>query len=493
LDWSDASVGPSVYFDGLPAGDPNRLKVMETIVTLWPTIEEYNAAWNSRFASYDELATLPKLPRDPSEQYAKLFNVWLENLAGDYFRITSKLVRKHDPNHLILGVRFAGFAPKEVVRASRNYTDVQSINTYVGDALLDPDLFNSINRESDQPVMITEYAFHALDNRSGARNTFGFQAQVPDQQARADGYAMFTQGMASVPYIIGADWFQWNDEPASGRSADGEDVNFGVVDIDDHPYAPLVDAIRTTTPRLNPLHAVSHTDTRGAMWRDSFAEKPVAHILKLDRSININGNLADWAETHRLPGVRTTQTVGVDRSPQPRPNVYMAWREDGLFMGYEVFDTNIETVPADGRWWTRDNIEFWISTRPVPTEQQVYNTFCHQFFFVPKSRPFDGVLGQVGQWHRPGDAIAANLIPHPSIVHQARVLPDRYVGEMFIPAAALYGWDPVQQPELAFNLHVRDFQRATDYFWSAPKEAMTQMRPNTWGRLILVQNEYAKK
>ena len=64
-----------------------------------------------------------------------------------------------------------------------------------------------------------------------------------------------TTRLARVPYIIGADWFQWCDEPPAGRSSDGEDVNFGIVDVHDKPYTLLVNSIRQTAPLLNPLHA----------------------------------------------------------------------------------------------------------------------------------------------------------------------------------------------------------------------------------------------
>jgi hypothetical protein len=56
---------------------------------------------------------------------------------------------------------------------------------------------------------------------------------------------------------------------------------------------------------------------------------------------------------------------------------------------------------------------------------------------------------------------------------------------MFIPAKALHGFDPQHQHTMAFNIHVRNFEDATDYFWSAPKEAMTQVRPSTWGTIEL--------
>lgn len=491
LDWSDASVGPSVYFNGLAPDDPNRRQVIATIQQLWPTIGDFNQAWGTRFGDYTELDTLQTLPRDPTEAYNRLFSTWLEKLAGDYFRITTSLVRKHDPNHLILGVRFAGYAPREVVRASREYTDAQSINYYVADALLDPDMFRMMYQESGQPVIITEYAFHALDGRSGNRNTFGFQAQVPDQQARADGYRLFTQRLARVPYIVGADWFQWSDEPPSGRSADGEDVNFGIVDVDDQPYESLVQAVRETTPTLNVLHARSSTDAQSSLWRDSFMPVPTTQIAYLDHPITINGNLSDWSEIFRLPNVRASNTIGMERSTTPPPNVFIGWRDEGLYLAFEIFDTNVESMPADGRWWTRDNIEFWISTRPVASDQQVYNVFCHQFFYVPRSNPANGAFGTIGQWHRPGDALQSNLIPHSGIVQQTRIHPDRYTVEMFVPASALNGWSPRENPEMAFNLHIRDFHQTLDYFWSAPKEATTQLRPNTWGKLVLRTDQVA--
>jgi hypothetical protein len=38
---------------------------------------------------------------------------------------------------------------------------------------------------------------------------------------------------------------------------------------------------------------------------------------------------------------------------------------------------------------------------------------------------------------------------------------------------------------MAFNIHFRNFQHALDYFWSAPKDILTQLRPNTWGPMYL--------
>jgi len=487
LDWGDGGVGPSIYFDHLPANDPNRIEVMKVILGVWTTVEQFNKDWQTNIVDFKDIDAWTALPHPDTNAYGRLFSAWLSHLAEDYFRITCTAIRKHDPNHLILGVRFKGYAPLEVCRASRQWTDAQSINYYVGDGRLDYEMFKQMHDLSNQPIMIGEYSFHALDGRSGNRNTVGFSAQVLDQQARADGYEAFTTRMAKVPWMIGADWFQWADEPPSGRSSDGEDVNFGIVDVDDRAYGALVAAVQRTSGQLNPLHEKSPTADQSNIWRESFATKPVADVPYLAKKIRLNGELSDWPAMAKVSGIRHSQTIGLDRSKIPLPNLYVGWREEGLYLGMEVFDNDIQGAPAQGWWWTRDHVEFWVNTRPVAPEQTGYDAYSHQFFFVPIDFPAsDGIAGVIGRWHRAGDALKDSIIPHPLIKDSVRVMPDRYVVEMFVPKEAMDHFNPNEQPELAFNIHVRNFQHAIDYFWSAPKEVMTQLRPATWGTLNLL-------
>jgi hypothetical protein len=486
LEWGDGGAGPSAYFDGLSSDDPNRRQVVKVIQSVWKSVAEFNADWGTDLTDWSELDAWKSFPHEQPQAYARLYSAWLSHLAEDYFKLTCGLVRKYDPNHLILGVRFRGLAPREVVRASRDFTDAQSINYYVSDARLDAEMFKMMHEESQQPVMITEYSFHSLDGRSGNRNTVGFSAQVLDQRARADGYRLFTTRAARVPYIVSVDWFQWSDEPPSGRSTDGEDVNFGMVDVDDHPYQELVDAVKLTEPLLNPAHADSTNDPQTDVWRESYAVRPTMHVPYLAKPVYLNGELSDWPTASAVQGVRHSATVGLERSTLPLPRVMIGWRDEGMYLGFEVFDSDIHGAPANGWWWTRDFIEFWISTRPTSEDQNAFDVNSHQFYFVPNAWPgSDGLLGTVGQWHRPGDALTDSLTPHPDVRSAVRVLPDRYVVEMFIPAKALHGFDPRHEPAMAFNMHVRNFEHATDYFWSAPKEMMTQLRPSTWGQIAL--------
>jgi agarase len=485
LDWGDGFSGPATYFDHLPANNPNRVQVMGVVQELWPTTDEFNRDWHTHLASFDELDQWTTLPHDPAAAYARLASAWLGHLAADYFRSTSTLVRAYDPNHLILGIRYKGYAPRPVVAASRDWVDAQSINYYVNDARLDPDLFRMIHDVSAEPIIISEYSFHSLDGSSGDRDDVGFTAQVPDQLARAEGYWQFTTRAARVPYIIGADWFQWSDEPPTGR-ADGEDVNFGIVDIHDHAYPLLADAVSKAGQLLDPLHINSDHDSQADVWRDSYATKPVMHVPYLSSVPQFSDELSEWSEASRLPNVRRSQTVGLERSPEPNPSVYLGWNHDGLYMGLQVYNNRIACPVDKDSWWTRDYADFWVSTRPVASNQNAFDPYCHEFFFVPAlSTSASPSNGYVGQWHRPGDALKDSLIPDTAIRDQIRILPDRYVLQLFIPAASLNGFDPDNQPAMAFNIHVRNFEKAQDYFWSAPKEMRTQERPSTWGTIYL--------
>jgi len=51
----------------------------------------------------------------------------METLARKYFEVVYKAIKKADPNHMILGIRFAGEAPDAVLKANDVF-DLFSIN-----------------------------------------------------------------------------------------------------------------------------------------------------------------------------------------------------------------------------------------------------------------------------------------------------------------------------------------------------------------------------
>ena len=62
-------------------------------------------------------------------------------------------------------------------------------------------------------------------------------------------YRYYVENAVADPSIVGAHWFEWVDEPSTGRF-DGENYNIGLVDVTDRPYRELLEAAQATHQRL---------------------------------------------------------------------------------------------------------------------------------------------------------------------------------------------------------------------------------------------------
>src|SRR2546421_5372155 len=64
------------------------------------------------------------------------------------------------------------------------------------------------------------------------------------ESERGPAYARYLRAVADNPDFVGAHWFQYLDEPLTGRTLDGENAHIGFVTVADVPYEGLVDAAR---------------------------------------------------------------------------------------------------------------------------------------------------------------------------------------------------------------------------------------------------------
>jgi hypothetical protein len=163
-----------------------------------------------------------------------------------FIETVTAAVRKHDPNHLSLGLRFGSSAPPEIVKASRIF-DVYSLNSYA--YAVNQREVDKVRDLIDRPILIGEFHF----GTPGRGMTPGLR-QVASQEERGVAYRYYVENAAADPNIVGAHWFEWVDEPSTGRF-DGENYNIGVIDVTDRPYRELVDAAKETHRRLGDVHA----------------------------------------------------------------------------------------------------------------------------------------------------------------------------------------------------------------------------------------------
>ncbi len=164
-----------------------------------------------------------------------------------YLDVINAAIKRHDPNHLNLGLRFGGSVPPaEMLRASKSF-DVYSMNVY--STAVNPKVMAEIYRVTGRPIIVGEFHF-GVPGRGLAAGL----VQVRDQAERGTAYRYYVEQAASFPAFIGSSWFQWVDQPVTGRM-DGENYNIGLVDVTDRPYAELIDAMKTTHRRLQGVHS----------------------------------------------------------------------------------------------------------------------------------------------------------------------------------------------------------------------------------------------
>jgi hypothetical protein len=286
---------------GMPAGTAGKTALVGFYRDRYKEISALNAAYLTDFASWDALASARAFPANVKPSRAdRLAFVGL--VADRYYRTVTEAVREADPNHLILGDRLANAGPREVVAACGKYCDVVSLNYYSGYLKIEPGYLKGAMETSGKPILITEFSYCATENRSGNLNSKGALALVKTQKDRGDGFTRYVSALVDVPFIVGYHWFQFYDESPGGRSFDGEDSNYGILDIDGRPYEALVDAMRKTNAAAEDLHAKSAAVTGTATYVD---DPPAVH-----RSIFRAIFPADFSSPLRAAGYSDTAKGG---------------------------------------------------------------------------------------------------------------------------------------------------------------------------------------
>jgi len=163
-----------------------------------------------------------------------------------YLQVICAATKKYAPNHLNLGIRFGGIPHEEVLREAQIF-DVVSINIY--SYAPSRKALDRIYSITQRPILIGE--FHIGAPECGMAPGL---VQAMNQHERGVAYRYYVEQAAAHPAVLGTHWFQWIDQPATGRF-DGENYNIGFIDVTDRPYQELVQAAIITHDRIYKVHA----------------------------------------------------------------------------------------------------------------------------------------------------------------------------------------------------------------------------------------------
>ncbi len=317
LGWWNASLWKSTLEQGTASGQRRRLVAMLR--------EHYDGDWKRLAADFDTeaAANWRDLERGgmvflrPGSNGIRAQRRFLGLLAERYYSVMRDLVHRLDPSALYLGDRYQSFYYPEVAIAAAPYVDVVSCNLNAPwiDGTFPRFQLDTLHRLTRRPIVVGEFYLAATDNRSGNRNSHGSYPVVADQPARARAAATTLRQLAGLPQVVGADWFQFSDEPRHGR-ADGENFNFGLVDVDDHPYQELTAAFASfDAAKERVLPRRPRPDARAGIPRspaDPFARFDLAHAL------------GEWDRERGFVPAESTA---------PMADLYVAWNPRALCLG----------------------------------------------------------------------------------------------------------------------------------------------------------------
>ncbi len=219
-----------------------RTEMANWLLDKYENIEALNRVWGVSLKSIDEFERLTfQRDEEISDGAWKDMETFTNKMIQTYAQVICDAVKKADPNHLNLGLRFAWIS-SEACLTTGQYFDVFSLNGYT---YPDPPDTKRILDELNMPVLVGEFHFGSTDRGLPATGIQG----VASQKERGVAYRRYVEQGFARPEIIGMHYFQWNDQPVTGRF-DGENYNIGIVDVTFRPYPELSKAIRKTNSRL---------------------------------------------------------------------------------------------------------------------------------------------------------------------------------------------------------------------------------------------------
>lgn len=202
----------------------------------YDSINNFNAVWGTSFSSWNALLVSTSLQIPPGADKKNIREdclAFYTKTAETYFQTIREEIKKIAPNQLYLGCRFLDYNDPVLFSAAR-YCDVISFNLYRYRVDHIP-----LPTTIDKPVIIGEFHFGTLDS---GMFWDGLKKAI-DQKHRGELFIQYMLSALNNPNIIGAHWFQYWDQPTTGRF-DGANCQIGFVDTCDTPYFEFIDSVR---------------------------------------------------------------------------------------------------------------------------------------------------------------------------------------------------------------------------------------------------------
>ena len=423
-------------------------------------------AWDALLAS----ETMTKLR--PGGHGARVIALWTNIVAEHYYALAAAALHKADPAAIYFGDRLPIYYDPAAIRAEARHVDAIATNYNVDspEGWVAPYFFDGLRALTNgKPVLISEWFYAAHENRTGNRNN-GHLMTVETQAERASGAAAAARNFAGIPEIVGLHWFQYYDYPVGGRQ-DSEDYNFGLVDLNDQPYAELVAALESANRQAPRAHEAARAMPR-QRHGDIVLPQAVIDFAK--------PSLIDWPKPAAL-----LPPLHAAKGDVAFGEAYVAWSKDGINLatiGQDYYDLNVLAYEGDFPLSEAYRVELDLDAGAGARRFTLY-------FIPPRGKtrdypPMQPMLCEGSPATHRGSACPK--VPGGEVLYFGADQP-RIVAEAFIPWSALGVAGPPASRRLKLEVSARSWFRARWMSLSDTPPEQDSANPKSWATARLAE------
>lgn len=194
----------------LPASAPGKQAWIGILKQNHTTAEKAATVYGlSDIRTWDELGKVTVWPVEPSNKPLALEDAedMLTAIAEKWYGLHHELIKKYDPNHLIIGDKHdvgydkqVSMIPEGVLKAMGKYTDILMIQSYSFYADHHKDMLDELHKKSGLPIINGDHAYSCPSCKQD--KTKGLKLE--SQEAVAEEYYHYMKNiMQNHPYMLG--------------------------------------------------------------------------------------------------------------------------------------------------------------------------------------------------------------------------------------------------------------------------------------------------
>jgi len=205
------------------------------------TLAKVGEAWGVTLDSEDAIKELTaRSERLISKAYLDDEDAFVELFVDRYYRLATETIRRHDPNHLVLGMRHGGTPGSAVLRAEARWTDVISRNSYRAELV---HFMDGVYRDVGRPVLTGEFPA-ACDSFEGIPSALEPPGGPREWDRKNDRRQTGLNQFFKHPGGVGYTWYKWR-----GRGPAYGDIRWmAVCNLRALAYAARADRPRAESP-----------------------------------------------------------------------------------------------------------------------------------------------------------------------------------------------------------------------------------------------------